>query len=185
MKVRTPRGDCELDRLTKPFQRELYLINCLIVLMALWLMGQAFLGERFLVSHWLSTGFLTGALVILGVVHAVSVRRMRTGDMERIRYLTLHDELTTLYNLRYLKQRLDEEMLRAERYKHPLGVLYVDLDRMKQVNDTYGHRAGDRVLRGLPVHIDLGGLAGTVRAPRQLVLDRAFCTAQPICDAGA
>lgn len=66
-------------------------------------------------------------------------------------YTELHrqavtDELTQLYNRRYLLQCLQIEHERARETQQPLGVVVVDLDRFKQINDTYGHVAGDRAL---------------------------------------
>ncbi|MCX8007451.1 MAG: sensor domain-containing diguanylate cyclase, partial [Coriobacteriia bacterium] len=59
------------------------------------------------------------------------------------------DELTGLYNYRYLQQRLDEEITRARRYKKTLSFLMIDVDDFKRVNDTHGHLVGDSVLREL------------------------------------
>ena len=56
------------------------------------------------------------------------------------------DPLTGLYNYRHLKELLRREVHRAARFGHSLAVLVMDLDRFKQVNDTYGHAAGDAVL---------------------------------------
>ncbi|MDZ4166378.1 MAG: GGDEF domain-containing protein [Coriobacteriia bacterium] len=60
--------------------------------------------------------------------------------------LAITDELTDLYNYRYLQQRLDEEIGRADRYGKRLSFLMLDIDNFKRVNDTYGHRVGDGVL---------------------------------------
>lgn len=56
------------------------------------------------------------------------------------------DSLTGLWNLRYFEQRVEEEVERASRFGHDLGLLVADLDRFKDVNDRFGHPAGDRVL---------------------------------------
>jgi diguanylate cyclase (GGDEF)-like protein/PAS domain S-box-containing protein len=59
---------------------------------------------------------------------------------------TLRDPLTGLYNRRYLQETLPREFARLERLGHPLGVIILDIDHFKSVNDTYGHDAGDIVL---------------------------------------
>jgi diguanylate cyclase (GGDEF)-like protein/PAS domain S-box-containing protein len=56
------------------------------------------------------------------------------------------DPLTGLYNRRYLYETLPRELSRAEREGSPLAVIMLDLDHFKQINDTYGHAAGDEVL---------------------------------------
>jgi diguanylate cyclase (GGDEF)-like protein len=60
--------------------------------------------------------------------------------------LSLTDPLTGLWNYRYLQVSMHREVERANRFDRPLSVLALDLDRFKQVNDTYGHPAGDAVL---------------------------------------
>ena len=57
------------------------------------------------------------------------------------------DGLTELFNYRYLHERLDSEINRAERFGSPLSLLMVDVDGFKEFNDSYGHPAGDTVLR--------------------------------------
>ena len=61
--------------------------------------------------------------------------------------VAITDELTGIYNRRYLVQRFNEEVERAERYDSPLSILLIDIDHFKQINDQYGHQAGDQVLR--------------------------------------
>ncbi len=67
---------------------------------------------------------------------------------ERLSQLALTDDLTGLYNHRYLMRRLQEEVSRSQRSKTTLSLLFVDIDRFKRVNDAHGHAAGDQVLRG-------------------------------------
>jgi len=62
------------------------------------------------------------------------------------------DPLTTLLNRRFLQELLPRELLRAKRNGHPLAVIMIDLDHFKRINDTFGHGAGDLVLK------ELGGL---------------------------
>ena len=65
---------------------------------------------------------------------------------ERLERLAIRDELTGLYNYRYLQSRLTEEFKRAERYREPLSCAMLDIDHFKTFNDRYGHDVGDRVL---------------------------------------
>ena len=65
---------------------------------------------------------------------------------EVARKLADHDQLTGFYNHRYLHERLGAEIVRAQRARAPLGLLMIDLDDFKLVNDTFGHLFGDRVL---------------------------------------
>lgn len=59
---------------------------------------------------------------------------------------TLIDDLTRLYNVRYLYQTLEAELRRARRYESAVSVVFMDLDGFKMVNDAYGHRAGSATL---------------------------------------
>jgi diguanylate cyclase (GGDEF)-like protein len=82
-----------------------------------------------------------------------SVAEQTALALERYRILAVvqrqasTDELTGLYNYRFLVDYLDQQIALAERLNSPLAVLMLDLDRFKQLNDTYGHHAGDVALR--------------------------------------
>jgi diguanylate cyclase (GGDEF)-like protein len=65
---------------------------------------------------------------------------------ERLREMTITDDLTKLYNMRHFYEQLRLEMDRALRYKHSLSLLLLDVDRFKQYNDTHGHLEGDKIL---------------------------------------
>ena len=65
---------------------------------------------------------------------------------QRLRELSMIDGLTRLLNRRTVNQRLTEEVERARRYALPLSIVLCDIDHFKQVNDTWGHQAGDMVL---------------------------------------
>lgn len=66
-----------------------------------------------------------------------------------LKHLARTDGLTGLANRRFFMERAEAEVVRARRYNHGLGVLILDADHFKKVNDTYGHAAGDAVLRAL------------------------------------
>ncbi len=59
----------------------------------------------------------------------------------------IRDPLTGLYNRRHLEERLNSEYSFAARHGSPLGLIIIDIDHFKQVNDTYGHQVGDDVLK--------------------------------------
>lgn len=67
----------------------------------------------------------------------------------KLRTQAVRDPLTNLFNRRYLDETLDRELARAAREHYPVCVIMMDLDHFKQVNDTYGHEAGDQVLKAL------------------------------------
>jgi diguanylate cyclase (GGDEF)-like protein len=68
---------------------------------------------------------------------------------ERLRDQSIRDVLTGLFNRRYLEETLERELKRAERENAPVGVLMLDLDNFKRFNDSFGHAAGDEVMRVL------------------------------------
>lgn len=86
-------------------------------------------------------------LEIIAAQTAIALDRARLYDELRTQAIT--DELTNLYNRRYLLERFKEERSRAVRNKHTLAAMMVDIDKFKVVNDTYGHDAGDVVLQDL------------------------------------
>jgi diguanylate cyclase (GGDEF)-like protein/PAS domain S-box-containing protein len=67
----------------------------------------------------------------------------------RLREQSIRDHLTGLYNRRYLEETLERELSRALRHQHSIGVIMLDVDDFKSFNDTYGHAAGDAILREL------------------------------------
>jgi diguanylate cyclase (GGDEF)-like protein/PAS domain S-box-containing protein len=72
--------------------------------------------------------------------------RERKQIEERIRHMAHHDALTDLPNRTLLHDRLSQALAMAERHKHLVGVLFIDLDRFKTINDSLGHAIGDRLI---------------------------------------
>jgi diguanylate cyclase (GGDEF)-like protein len=116
----------------------------------------------FLDGNGISLGTLAGALLLAAIVYAVytSVRedQHRQDALEReklellhesnrMRHHAEHDGLTGLWNHRLIVKRLGEEMIRSLRDGTPLSVILADIDHFKKVNDTFGHLAGDLVLK--------------------------------------
>ena len=74
--------------------------------------------------------------------------------MEKMAAMSTRDELTGLYNRRYMNELLEQEFNRAMRYDTNLSCLLMDLDLFKQVNDKYGHTCGDFVLKEFAVRLE-------------------------------
>ncbi|WOH38277.1 EAL domain-containing protein [Thalassotalea fonticola] len=68
-------------------------------------------------------------------------------SQQKLKYLAYYDSLTGLANRESFNQHLEKFLLLAERSNHHVGVLFIDLDRFKRINDTLGHGFGDRVLQ--------------------------------------
>jgi diguanylate cyclase (GGDEF)-like protein len=66
---------------------------------------------------------------------------------EEIRLLSITDSLTGCFNRSYFNERFPIELTRAKRYRHPLSLIICDIDHFKNINDNYGHQAGDVVLK--------------------------------------
>jgi diguanylate cyclase (GGDEF)-like protein len=80
------------------------------------------------------------------LVARVSVMVRLKAAEDEVRRISVTDELTGLYNRRFLRKRLEEEISRARRSQLPLSVVMMDLDHFKNINDSYGHATGDKVL---------------------------------------
>ena len=97
------------------------------------------------------------ALIIARAIYYSAIERSRS-EKERleklvkertheIEVLSKTDALTALWNRGYLEEMLEMEFKRAKRYGHDISIMIIDLDFFKRINDTYGHMAGDEVLR--------------------------------------
>lgn len=85
----------------------------------------------------------------IDAAHLVSAVTMRATRARFLRSLMIHDGLTGLLNHTAIKEELAREVIRSSRLNSPLSLAMVDIDFFKKVNDTYGHAAGDRVLKSL------------------------------------
>jgi diguanylate cyclase (GGDEF)-like protein len=90
------------------------------------------------------------ALRLAGAVHEITRRK---DAEEQIRRLAYYDALTGLPNRRLITEQLGHAIGRAERQRSRVAVMFVDLDNFKRVNDTFGHAAGDDLLRAAGVRL--------------------------------
>lgn len=106
-----------------------------------WLAGRSpFSAENF---DALLYGYITlmAGGICASIGYAIGKREQTMTDM------ALSDSLTGLYNKRYFQTRLNQEFERFQRYKTPVSLIQIDLDHFKRINDTWGHQAGDMVLK--------------------------------------
>lgn len=68
---------------------------------------------------------------------------------ETLKIQSIHDPLTGLFNRRYLEEFLNRETYRAIRLEKPIGIIMIDVDHFKKLNDEFGHSAGDLILKKL------------------------------------
>jgi len=103
-------------------------------------------GQKGIVEMRSSAIIWNGEPALLASLRDVTEQKLIRHDLE---YLATHDGLTRLYNHRAFYTMLKDELSRSQRYNHSLSLFVLDIDHFKQVNDTFGHQAGDEILRGL------------------------------------
>jgi len=84
--------------------------------------------------------------ILATVADYAAIALENSRNYQRIQELTITDDVTCLYNSRYLHQIIKNEIDRFERYHTPFSIIFFDLDYFKKVNDTYGHLIGSRTL---------------------------------------
>ena len=111
-----------------------------------------------LFSEWLSIAVIEGARQgaesYVGLISDITERKQ---EEEHIRRLAHFDSLTNLPNRVLFNDRLQRAIARAKRSQQTLGILYIDLDDFKEINDNYGHATGDVVLQAVATRL-LGAL---------------------------
>jgi len=103
-------------------------------------------GARFPVDVSLSQTAFSDHRLFTVIVHDATDRLV---EERRLAYQAEHDELTNLPNRNLLNDRLSAGIARADRDRRKLGVVYLDLDEFKPINDRYGHEAGDCLLQAI------------------------------------
>ena len=102
--------------------------------------------RRWLETHAVPMITRTGETVLLGITRDITDRKTVE---ERLSYLVHHDELTGLPNRTLFNDRLNQAIIDAERHDRLVAVIFLDLDRFKNINDTLGHEVGDFLLQGV------------------------------------
>jgi diguanylate cyclase (GGDEF)-like protein len=113
------------------------------------LLGQPFLLVLPKIVNVIAGCFVLGVLLLRWLPLAIKERGradQRASDLET---LAAVDWLTGLYNRRHFETLAQAELARSQRYMRPMTVMMLDIDHFKNVNDTYGHASGDRVLQAL------------------------------------
>jgi diguanylate cyclase (GGDEF)-like protein/PAS domain S-box-containing protein len=87
------------------------------------------------------------------IIRDITERKLAEEELQilqaQLREAAIRDPLTGLYNRRYLDETMKRELARAAREENPISIFIGDIDYFKQVNDTYGHQAGDEILKAL------------------------------------
>ncbi len=102
-------------------------------------------------GDWLSHLVSEDRLVLQAVASELVVAVENSQLYKLTKRLSVTDELTGLFNYRYLQQRLEDEIERARRYSRSIALLMLDADDFKLFNDTHGHIAGDRALEEIGI----------------------------------
>lgn len=94
-------------------------------------------------QHYMGTNFVVPDGEMRNLFEAIS------GHYQELEYLARFDPLTGVANRRHFVEMVEAEMARSSRYGKQLSILMVDIDQFKEVNDVYGHQAGDIILQAL------------------------------------
>lgn len=107
---------------------------------------QRIIGESFSPLHLPMALYFT--LIGAAVGAAYGIYHIRISRLyEQVRNLSITDPLTSLYNRRFLMEKLASEIDRCQRYERSLSLMMADIDHFKKYNDTHGHQRGDELLR--------------------------------------
>ncbi len=117
------------------------------------------------IARWMEAKFMAdhieGQWRIRAILHDVTEAHLREC---RIQHMALHDSLTELPNRHFLQERMSRLIDQEREASGPVGLLFIDLDNFKQVNDRYGHSRGDLLLRHVAEALEQACLEGETPA---------------------
>lgn len=136
----------------KEFVKDFDNMNVLILPIVL---EEEVIGTLFLRTKRFGKGFADKDIKLCQIIaqaacHAIKNARLFeevSKEKEAMKTLAITDRLTEVYNHNFFYTRLEEEFNRAVRYGTPISLIMIDIDDFKKINDTYGHRTGDSVLK--------------------------------------
>jgi len=148
-------NDVSHDPLTRKFGKELRAAKVAALLVIPIGLFDENNGSLFLRAARSSEGFGLREVSFCEIVAEAASNALERGHLfesiqranERLAHLAVTDGLTGLYNHRFFRERIQEEVERARRYSQPLSCMIFDIDNFKKINDTYGHLQGDAILR--------------------------------------
>jgi diguanylate cyclase len=98
------------------------------------------------ISDFYVSLFILGTSFV-GLFFTINETKKNNILVKKLSSEAMHDGMTGLLNHRYFEKRLNEKIERSERYQQNFSLLFLDLDKFKRINDTYGHQFGDHVLK--------------------------------------
>ncbi|MEO8103600.1 MAG: diguanylate cyclase [Betaproteobacteria bacterium] len=102
---------------------------------------------RYIFCEWFNSAFIDSDGKTQGILSLAQDVTLRIEAEEQLRYSAVHDTLTGLQNRQSLMTRLEHALARVRRSGEPLALMFIDLDKFKDVNDTHGHAVGDEFLK--------------------------------------
>jgi len=115
---------------------------------AIWYRCEAGQNEVIALAGWVLPGCCAvGQVFLRSAVQLIRSSLIGVQQIETLKRQSTVDSLTELSNRRGIYELLNREISRAERYREPISIIFIDLNRFKKINDRHGHRVGDRVLK--------------------------------------